>query len=572
MVDPDALQAPLPPYAPRVGGGAFDDDNLWVGGSQVVALRRTRPKTNMARRPQDFRSAEKVESACCRGLPDERKIGLETSDSKMTLTSWIIALREFLEHHGMDSVFRVYDAATDTEIYLLVDWGKATEATIQTWLHEVTIAGVLGNADATDRHPVCTFDQDNLLWSGKAILNSVMTEFWETIEKDLGYDTSGPEAFACIIQKLQVVNASAVRALVDELKQQSLVKFPAQDVDLFGNTVSELARRIDGTGLGPPDLSSIVAVCFLQCDVLEFRLKAIALHDEVDNNADAHTCAAIVRTLKSKYRALKGQGLWTPADTQKKKHAEGEMVAMTGAINKLMAQLNGDLSGIKCHGCGKMGHYRNNCPEANGGNATGGTGDGARNWKRVAPADGAPETKTVEGKEYSFCTRCRKWQTGPKQHTTIEHVVRRPAPAPAPAPPPPPPPAAPANPQGNAAREQPPAPPPPEAGQVAQERPRLSLMGGLFMGALDDSVFNAATAGLQLNEVSVDAPLCMTEEATSDDEDFSGFYSTAEAASTDANFAAFRDTYDHDANVSFTHLGDPCERRVDDSKVVPENW
>jgi hypothetical protein len=73
---------------------------------------------------------------------------------------------------------------------------------------------------------------------------------WETVEKNLGVDTSGPKAFTSVVSKLQLVSSAAFRALVDQLKGLLLLKEPSQDVKIFGGKVVELCRRITGTGAG----------------------------------------------------------------------------------------------------------------------------------------------------------------------------------------------------------------------------------------------------------------------------------------------------------------------------------
>ena len=97
----------------------------------------------------------------------------------------------------------------------------------------------------------CPFDADNLYWSGRAVINSITLEFWETLEKDLPTDASGPEVFAAVVRKQQQLNASGLRMLVKQLEGMSLEKEPGQDVDAFGNKVSEVARRISRGG-NPP--------------------------------------------------------------------------------------------------------------------------------------------------------------------------------------------------------------------------------------------------------------------------------------------------------------------------------
>jgi hypothetical protein len=58
--------------------------------------------------------------------------------------------------------------------------------------------------------PPCDYDLDNLKWSGKAILNSMSLPLWEIVERDLGVDASGPEAFAAVVYKLQQVSSAAI--------------------------------------------------------------------------------------------------------------------------------------------------------------------------------------------------------------------------------------------------------------------------------------------------------------------------------------------------------------------------
>lgn len=108
---------------------------------------------------------------------------------------------------------------------------------------------------------------------------------WETVEKDLGADDSGPEAFAAVVYKLQQVSSAAVRTLVDKLKDLSPLKEPGEDIKIFGGRVVKLCCRILGTGSTPTNLVVLAAATFLDCNVLAFNLKAIKIHDKVDENA-----------------------------------------------------------------------------------------------------------------------------------------------------------------------------------------------------------------------------------------------------------------------------------------------
>jgi hypothetical protein len=490
----DTQQGTVP--SPRIGGG--NDASAWTGGSNLSSKKLGRPNSTMARRPTDFKSANTIEHIATKGLPEDRHIGPDEKTSKITLTSWVNSARSYMEERGLDTVFHVYDWKTNSEVYLLTDWGSASPAKIEAWV--ATLRAGVTQADGTTLDP-CNYDLDNLKWSGKAILNSVSLPLWETVEKDLGVDASGPEAFAAVVYKLQQVSSAAVRALVDELKGLSLLKEPGQDVEIFGGRVVELCRRISGTGSAPADLVVLAAGTFLDCDVLAFKLKAIKVHDEVDEDSRSMSWDTVVRTLKTKYQSLKGQGLWSPQATTKKR--DDEMAGLHAAINKLTAQVgggagNGGGGGIRCYGCNELGHMSRDCPR-NRPSASG---------SRTPPKDGEAQTKTLEGISHSWCGVCRRWTKGAKEHLTAGHVRRdRGASGALP-------PAAPAQ----APAETPSHTPvlAPAVGGVIDPNPyqggTLHLQSGLFIGQLKKGGF--APGAESCNEISSDANPSLGEDAT----------------------------------------------------------
>lgn len=104
-------------------------------------------------------------------------------------------------------VFYIYNRQTDTETYLLTDWGSTSPGKIEAWVSTLRVG--VPKTDGTVSPP-CNYDLDNLKWSGKAILNSVLLPLWEMVKKDLGVDASGPEAIAVVVYKLQQVSSAAV--------------------------------------------------------------------------------------------------------------------------------------------------------------------------------------------------------------------------------------------------------------------------------------------------------------------------------------------------------------------------
>jgi hypothetical protein len=100
---------------------------------------------------------------------------------------------------GLDTIFHIFDAPMNSEIYLLTDWGSVNATTMSAWVG--TLRSSVPNPDGT-LLPMCNYDLDNLKRSGKAILNSITLALWEIVEKDLRVNTTGPKAFVSIISKL----------------------------------------------------------------------------------------------------------------------------------------------------------------------------------------------------------------------------------------------------------------------------------------------------------------------------------------------------------------------------------
>ena len=203
----------------------------------------------------------------------------------------------------MDSVFRVYNVDAQTETYLLKQWGGFSKDRLTVW-----IEWLVRNNDQ--------YDQDNLRWSGKALMNSVSPILWRDVERTVGLDASGPVIFKCILDKVQVVSASAVRSMVESLKKLSLAKEPGQDVQTFCAKIKDISCRIEGSGQAPVDLGSLVASRFLECDALPFKLKAIEFHDALDLDPNSHAIDAILEGLETKYLSLHTQDLWSPCPKQ----------------------------------------------------------------------------------------------------------------------------------------------------------------------------------------------------------------------------------------------------------------
>ena len=152
-------------------------------------------------------------------------------------------------------------------------------------------------------------------------------------------------AYAAVISKIQQVSASSARSLLDKLEKMHLLQEPGQDVELLGSKVIEKTRGIQGSGLVPTDFASILAACFIDSDLLAFKLGALSFFDAVTDNSTTINWEEIVRQLKQrKYHSLLGQILW---DSQKCKPPDTPVFldGLQASINKLEAQVTA--SGVK---------------------------------------------------------------------------------------------------------------------------------------------------------------------------------------------------------------------------------
>lgn len=457
----------MPAPNPRIGGGT-DTDTWWTGGPNLKKL--TRPKSSNARRPTDLKSLAKVQDACEEGLSESRQLGTsDDKDNNITVTSWVSEIRGLLEKRGMDTVFSIilHGQNNSYEINLLTEWGEVSMSDVQDWVEQLKTTGVI-QADGTAA-PICAFDSDNLDWSATMLKNSITVRLWEEIESDLEYGASGPEIFIAIMGRFQHQSASAVRALIKKLEKLKLVQEPGMNVDTFSTKVADLVQQIHSFGPKaiPDDLSSLVAQCFLDTDIDEFKLEASSIFNKVDRDPRSMQWRKIITDLKTKYRSLEGIGRW-PHKSKKDAVVE-EIALLTGTVKSLTQKLD-DLKSSQgqkrtCFNCGSDSHLRKDCPKPpQNGQQTPSGGSGTKHWTKVKPADGQPQRKTVENEEYLWCDKCGRWRKGDNKHLTADHRTRAQIEA-----------------GGNSA---PAAPQSGSANIAADTTGRLQMMQGLFTGSV----------------------------------------------------------------------------------------
>ena len=116
---------------PRMGGGQ-NYETYWFGGGNISPI--TRAKSIQAQRPNNFCSASINAKNFPEGLPDEKKLYLDKSKSKIILTSWIAWIWYYIERNGMDTVFHIYNPYLKIEVYFLDELGASECGKVSKWV------------------------------------------------------------------------------------------------------------------------------------------------------------------------------------------------------------------------------------------------------------------------------------------------------------------------------------------------------------------------------------------------------------------------------------------------------
>ena len=416
---------------PRVGGETTLGATLvpWTRGTNIRAQHPGTPKSLKCYRPEDFKNASQTEAKLETGLDDNRILKtakeMEEFPKSISLTTWLSEVQCELEERGMDTVFRLFDPVTETEHYILTEWGLMQDVDIDRWIQTLSQTGVmqtmqeaaaialatlnnastpagtaivlpLGTAVVPAAHPVNTSDQYNLAMSAKFLKNSVSLELWDTVQKDLPINAFGPQILYQIITSHQMVSASAIRSLVKTLEHMQLKTEPGENVLTFSDKIFDTASRIEGSGQAPRDLSVIVASRYLGTSTISFELHASQVHNEVDINPNTFTVREIIAKFKSKYRSLHQQGLWEAKSADK---TALEVQGLKAEVQDLKLKMNQPPPA-------GPGHDNNQVT-----------------WRKVAPKGNELHEKVCNNKTYKWCGTCKRWSRGNKAHLTSEHVV-----------------------------------------------------------------------------------------------------------------------------------------------------
>ncbi len=451
----------------------------WCGGSNLAHRANQIPFGVLCRRPLDFKGATSIQASCCAGISKGiHKLKAMDEDDGILTTTWLSLIKHEIESRGMDSVFRVPNASHTDEICLLESWDKAGDPDFDTddWQDQLLVSGVL-DPDLLTRQRVCTFDRQNLTWSGKCLLNSISNKLCEDVMASLDPTPTGLEVLIEIITTKEKLDSSGIRHEERKLQELKIQNEPGENVINFNKKVKGIAIKLDNCGR-TPDLIVLVAKAFIHSSVDAFKAEATQIHNSVNNprklrrlrrSEPTWTWKEILDTLAASCRTLLDDDEWLPAKAVKRPAQANlnanEVNKVNQRLNKLEARFNNNnhsnnnssggnngksnLNTDQCWDCGAPGFKRGHdgCPTPNsgkfkhtgnggsgkkgssgGGNSNGNKSNEERKFPPIPPP-GGHEIVSWKGSNWKFCSKCRGgkgfWRKAGSSsaHTTAEHVA-----------------------------------------------------------------------------------------------------------------------------------------------------
>ena len=446
------------------------DGDFWCGGYQTGDLtfqRIPEPIDTLAFRPSEFRSKQRQDPELKKGLPDHLLLELpENGKMKTPVMTWVNELRLHLTTRGMEGVFSIRlpigppsaDGAAPTGVWfqILNNFGSVTLQQIKA-SHEWSQVGdfdhVGREADLRGSPPrenannafFDKYDKENLRLSAIVVKASIGPNLQQRLASILEPNASGPEVFKAALDQVMCMNATTLRTLSNQLGALSLKSIPGESVSALTEKVSELAREIEGSGTPPSDLKNLVSKPYTKGTVEAFKTHALGIHMSVMRGTHAGSWQSVVTEHNAVYQDLVQSEEYPPANGGKKDQDDKIQGLVAKVVDQKLSHLKSSGGGSggngkarACFKCGSTEHLIKDCPKNDskgGSNKKSGSSDSKkdeeRDWRHIPPnpKKGESKEKTIEGKKYKWCGKCRKnkglWTTGKYLHSTEEHRSKK---------------------------------------------------------------------------------------------------------------------------------------------------
>ena len=432
------------PPTPLIGN--VQDGWPWTGGrpdTGWVSSERTTPSSPYCFRPTNPDKGLKIYQFCTSG----KSVKFKRADKDNTLTSFATSAHNHMRRCGMDSIFYVPDPTDGGEMReLFTNHSSFTYPQVQLWVAQMK-AGSGPNGASFD-----TYDMENLEVSKDWLFDSIDADLQSSLEPRMEDDITGPELWMLIVGEVQSDSIRRYKKISRELEALKLTSFPGENVKKCAATILIKCRELDRAKQLPDDVLLTIVECFCKSTVEEFRIAFLMKRSTVElfmaTIAGKSTAAiallpnrityqGLCQEGSTMYQSILDSGDWGPAsnagDSGNAPQAfytkiKNEMNEVKGLLKQsISANGSGDR---KCFNCDQPGHMQRDCTKPRRDKKKSGTKPtreaSKHAWKRLAPKDGEPQSKTITGvdKPFLWCKTCTRWSTshGSDGHKSKEEL------------------------------------------------------------------------------------------------------------------------------------------------------
>jgi Zinc knuckle len=396
---------------------------VWVGGKPLIKWTGLDPNTITIPTPMMQRSTKDVKSYAYRTKGLETKFG-----PKDDLRAFCRNVFNHMKEHGMDTISYIPDPSRTNTMESIVEKPNL-------FTKEYVVTQIPKYAPLYDE-----YDRLNIRSATRFVLSSLNPELERKVNEAL-VTTPNPSfllVWMTLIEKIRILSVGRLNILQKRIETRMPTDYPGQNLDAMAE--ANLRDLLDlqqggwyGTATGYQmvrNFSTANSECpeykQFAFDILTRYKSAIqkCFHmGPKESNAymedKGFGFEEICILFGDYYRTAHQDGHWLPTKNVRDTRGAPTNFANKAQSRRALNVVQNSPSTGTCHSCGLPGHWAKNCPTKNKQPLRAPTNNAqSTSWTRTPPSSGSPVTKTMHGKTFHWCAKCKRWTTS---HGTDQH-------------------------------------------------------------------------------------------------------------------------------------------------------